>query len=97
MTGPNLHLDSTIGCFFVGMVLAIVCVIWLCLFCSADNALLQSVWLYVRASIVLLLAVSGRSNQLQVFCESLDNLSGVYADSVFTIRRYCYYGWLYAP
>ena len=26
MTGPNLHLDSTIGCFFVGMVLAIVCV-----------------------------------------------------------------------
>ncbi|KAH9931274.1 uncharacterized protein B0H18DRAFT_990858 [Fomitopsis serialis] len=24
MTGPNLHLDSTIGCFFVGMVFAIV-------------------------------------------------------------------------
>lgn len=24
MTGPNLHLDGTIGCFFVGMVFAIV-------------------------------------------------------------------------
>ena len=30
MTGPNLHLDSTIGCFFVGMVLAIVCVHLVC-------------------------------------------------------------------